>query len=88
MSLQGALLLVLFQASHTIEHKLTEQAQGNMETLVSQVPETASVVQLKNNGEPDLSAPSTVPADQVAIGSHTLIMAGEQVSAKILQKPL
>ena len=83
--MQGALLLVLFQASHTIEHKLTEQAQGNMEILVSQVPETASVVQLKANGEPDLSAPGTLPADQVAIGSHTLIMAGQQVSIADLQ---
>ena len=77
--LQGALLLVLFQASHTIEHKLTERAQGNMETLVSQVPETAAVVQLKGSGEPDLSSPQTVPADKVAIGSHTLVMAGQQV---------
>ena len=50
-----------------------------METLVSQVPETAAVVQLKSNGEPDLSAPRTVPADDVAIGSHTLVKAGQQV---------
>lgn len=50
-----------------------------METLVSQVPETAAVVQLKGSGEPDLSSPQTVPADKVAIGSHTLVMAGQQV---------
>ncbi len=74
--------MVLFQASHTIEHKLTESAQGNMETLVSQVPETAAVVQLKSDGQPDLSNPETLRADSVAIGSYTLVMAGQQVGQK------
>ena len=77
--LQGALLLVLFQASHTIEHELTEQAQGNLESLVRQVPETATLVELSLSGQPDIQAARKAPVDTVAIGSNTLVMAGEQV---------
>lgn len=76
--LQGALLLVLFQASHTIEHELTDRAQGNLETLVSQVPETAILIELTPSGEPELSASKTVKVDEVPIGSHVLVMAGQQ----------
>ena len=43
-AVQGALLLALFTISHTLEHYLTERAQGDMSSLFSQVPKQATLI--------------------------------------------
>lgn len=78
---QGALLLVLFQASHTVEHKLTERAQGNMESLVSRVPNTVTLVELDSNGAPQISAAQESPVSEVEVNSNALVMPGQQVTS-------
>ena len=42
--MQGALLLVLFQVSHTVEHMLTSRATGDLRALfeVSKAPGRSS----------------------------------------------
>lgn len=45
--LQGALLLVLFQTSHTLEHLLTHKAQGNLQALYDTIPTSAVVVKVR-----------------------------------------
>jgi cation transport ATPase len=78
-ALEGALLLVLFQVSHTVEHKLTDQAQGNLRTLFDSIPESATVVELDGDGEPVMDSQRQVAAADVRIGSTMLVKPGEQV---------
>ena len=77
--MQGALLLVLFQVSHFLEHKLTDQAQGNLQALFDAAPEHATLVQLHADGSPDMSQLQKATAKGVATGSHMLVRPGEQV---------
>lgn len=72
-------MLVLFQASHAIEHKLTRQAEGNFESLINRVPETASLVDLDPAGAPKISEARDVPVESVKVDRMTLVMPGQQV---------
>ena len=86
--IQGALLLVLFQVSHVLEHKLTEQAQGNLQALFDAAPEHATLVQLRADGSPDMAQLQKATAKGVAVGSNMLVRPGEQVTTTALLAPL
>lgn len=78
---QGALLLVLFNVSHAVEHLLTDKAQGNLASLLEKAPQTATIVQATAEGQPDLGRTDTVRAENVRVGSLMLVRPGEQVGA-------
>ena len=78
--MQGALLLVLFHVSHTVEHRLTDRAMGNLSALFDSIPQKAVLVQLDAGGSPNLLAAREVPARDVAVGALTLVRPGQQVS--------
>eukprot|EP00884_Botryococcus_braunii_P016766 jgi/Botrbrau1/3773/Bobra.0183s0008.1 len=78
-ALEGALLLVLFQGSHMIEHKLTERAQGDLNSLFARMPEEVVLVDMDSDGLPKLAETRRVPVHDVPVGSLMLIRPGEQV---------
>lgn len=80
MCVQGALLMVLFEGSHVLEHKLTGEAQGNLQALFDATPEHATLVGLNQDNSPDMTKLQKAKARDVAVGSHMLIRPGEQVS--------
>ncbi len=77
---QGALLLVLFNVSHAVEHLLTDKAQGNLASLLQKAPQTATILQTAADGLPDFARKETVRASDVHIGSLMLVRPGEQAS--------
>lgn len=77
--LQGALLLVLFQTSHVVEHLLTDRAQGNLAALYDAMPKEAVLVGMGPDGRPDLASARRVLAADVAVGDCMLVKPGEQV---------
>lgn len=79
LPLEGALLLVLFQTSHAVEHMLTEKAQGSLKTLFDSVPDHADVIEMNNQGEPDMTSIVHIEAQDVAIGQVVLVKPGCQV---------
>ena len=79
LPLEGALLLVLFQTSHAVEHMLTEKAQGSLKTLFDSIPDHADVIELKEDGTPDLSAMNHVECKDVRVGEVVLVKPGCQV---------
>ena len=79
--MQGALLLVLFQASHVLEHKRTDKAQGNLKSLFNATPEHAVLVELRSDGSPDMTNLTDAKARDIAVGSNMLVRPGEQVPA-------
>jgi cation transport ATPase len=76
---QGALLLVLFNVSHALEHALTERAQGDLAGLLERAPQTAALVTLRADGAPDLAALTHARAADVPVGACMLVRPGEQV---------
>lgn len=70
---------MLFQVSHVLEHKLTDQAQGNLQSLFDAAPEHATLVQLHPDGSPDMAQLQKAKAKGVAVGSNMLVRPGEQV---------
>jgi heavy metal translocating P-type ATPase len=78
-ALEGALLLVLFATAHAVEERLTRHAQGDLRALWASVPATASLVTLRPDGTPDLSAPFSAPCADVGVGALVLVLAGQQV---------
>jgi hypothetical protein len=81
--LQGALLLVLFQSSHALEHLLTERAQGNLAALYDAIPKEAVLVTVDGDGSPDLASAHSVLAADVEVGAHLLVKPGEQVRSRM-----
>ena len=79
---QGALLLVLFQVSHTVEHKLTERATGDLRALFEGIPEAATLVTLDAAGEPDMGTQAPHRAVTVPVGATMLVKPGETVRSK------
>ena len=77
--MQGALLLVLFWGSHVLENKLTDKAQGNLQSLYDATPAHAVLVEVKLDGSPDMAQLTNAKARDVAVGSLMLIRPGEQV---------
>lgn len=78
-ALEGALLLVLFQTSHFLEHALTGCAQGSLAALRALAPSVATRVALLADDRPDLSTARSVPPSQLAVGDCMLVKPGEQV---------
>lgn len=78
-ALEGALLLVLFQTSHVVEHLLTDRAQGNLAALYDAMPKEAVLVGMGPDGRPDLASARRVLAADVAVGDCMLVKPGEQV---------
>lgn len=85
--LQGALLLVLFNVSHAVEHLLTDRAQGNLASLLEKAPQTATVLQATADGQPDFARKQSVRAEDVSVGSLMLVRPGEQVMPSPCPKP-
>lgn len=80
LPLEGALLLVLFQTSHAVEHMLTAKAQGSLKTLFDSIPDHADVIKLKElDGSPDLSTLAHVDCKDVQVGQVVLVKPGCQV---------
>jgi len=79
LPLEGALLLVLFQTSHAVEHLLTARAQGSLKALYASVPDHADLVSLGPDGAPALDSVRRVLAADVTIGDVMLIKPGGQV---------
>jgi heavy metal translocating P-type ATPase len=77
--LEGALLLVLFQTSHALEHLLTAKAQGNLQALYDAVPDHATIVQVDAEGAPQIDTARQVLAKQVVLGDVMLVKPGTQV---------
>ncbi|KAK9862975.1 hypothetical protein WJX84_001614 [Apatococcus fuscideae] len=78
-ALEGALLMVLFQVSHTVEHRLTERASGNLWSLMGSMPQGAHKLEVDQEGRPDLSSLHMVPASNMLPGQFLLVRPGEQV---------
>jgi hypothetical protein len=83
--LQGALLLVLFQTSHSLEHLLTAKAQGNLAALYDAMPKEATLVATAADGSPDVTTARRVLAADVAVGDCMLVKPGEQVRLWIVR---
>ena len=81
-SVQGALLLGLFNISHVVETSLSRRAQGDLTSLYDQIPSTAVIVALLASGAPDMSTASTRPASDVPVGAHMLVRPGQQVCSR------
>eukprot|EP00889_Picochlorum_renovo_P000499 jgi/Picre1/27529/NNA_000496.t1 len=79
LPLEGALLLVLFQTSHAVEHMLTDKARGSLKALFESVPDHADLILLNSNGDPDMSSLRHVRARDVAVGEVLLVKPGCQV---------
>lgn len=77
--LEGALLLVLFQTSHVVEHLLTDKAQGNLQALYDAVPDTAALVDLDSQGAPLMGSLRHVSASEVGVDDCMWVKPGEQV---------
>jgi len=76
--LEGALLLVLFQTSHVVEHVLTAKAQGSLTALYDTAPQHATIVSLDSaQQQPDMSSTKQYKVDQVQVGDLMLVKAGE-----------
>lgn len=78
-TIEGALLLVLFQVAHSVEHKLTERATGDLKSLFDSVPDSATLIDLTSDGSPDMDSQQVMKAADVDIGAHMLVKPGEQV---------
>lgn len=79
MAQEGALLLLLFQVSHTLEEKFTARARGNLDRLFSSVPTQATLIELDLVGDPMMHTASTTIATAVKPGQFVLVKPGEQV---------
>ncbi len=76
---QGALLMVLFQVSHMVEHRLTERASGGLVSLLDSMPQGAHKLEVNDDGRPDMSSLHMVPASDMQPGQFLLVRPGEQV---------
>jgi len=79
LPLEGALLLVLFQTSHAVEHMLTDKAQGSLKALFDSIPNHADVVDMGEDGQIDLSSTRHIPTSDVKVGETILVRPGCQV---------
>ncbi len=77
--------MVLFEGSHVLEHKLTDQAQGNLQALFDATPEHAVLVELQPDGSPNMARLQSAKARDLAVGSNMLIRPGEQVQLCFFQ---
>ena len=78
---QGALLLVLFQGSHAVEHALTARAAGSLAALFQGIPQTATVLEMGPSGAPDMGSQRQERAAGIRCGATILVKPGETVRA-------
>ncbi|KAK9839980.1 hypothetical protein WJX74_001427 [Apatococcus lobatus] len=78
-ALEGALLMVLFQVSHTVEHRLTQRASGSLVSLLDRMPQGAHKLEVHEDGRPDMNSLHLVPASDMQPGQFLLVRPGEQV---------
>lgn len=83
-SLQGAWLLVLFDASHAIEHNVTRRAQGSMASL-QESPQSAWLMATAPDGSPAGGELQRIDRNDVRLGDLIYVKAGEQVGSWPLQ---
>lgn len=69
--LEGALLLVLFQTSHALEHALADKARGNLQALYNAVPDTATIIDV---AEEQAQATTASSSGGSAVTTYTPIM--------------
>ena len=75
--LEGALLLVLFGASHALEARVSAAARGDLSALLAAAPATADRVPFdEGTATPDLTGLQTVPASSITIGDVVLVRPG------------
>jgi Cd2+/Zn2+-exporting ATPase len=86
-ALEGALLLVLFASAHFVEDRLTGHARGDLRSLWATVPGEANVVDLNQDGSPDVASERLVPAREVAVGTNVFVKSGQQVRGGDKKKP-
>jgi cation transport ATPase len=80
MPAEGALLLLLFRASHVLEDRLTARARGSLERLLDSVPQRATRVAVDPaTGAPEASTAAECAASDVRVGEHVLVRPGEAV---------
>lgn len=82
--LQGAWLLVLFDASHAIEHNVTRRAQGSMASL-QESPQSAWLMATAPDGSPAGGELQRIDRNDVRLGDLIYVKAGEQVGSWPLQ---
>jgi len=80
--LEGALLLLLFGASHALEDRLAAAARGDLASLRAAAPATALRLppwELREGGPPtpDLASFARAPADDIAVGDLVLVRPGD-----------
>jgi Cd2+/Zn2+-exporting ATPase len=76
---EGAALLLLFQVSHSLEHRFTATARVSLSRLLDNAPTSARVVGTLESGDVDWQSQADVEAASVAIGSLVAVKAGEMV---------
>ncbi|KAF5829456.1 E1-E2 ATPase-domain-containing protein [Dunaliella salina] len=80
MPQEGALLLLLFQLSHTLEEHFTSRARGNLARLFASVPDKAHVVEVDpTEAQPLFHTQQQCLAGAVGVGQHVLVNSGENV---------
>ncbi|KAG1674294.1 hypothetical protein FOA52_013483 [Chlamydomonas sp. UWO 241] len=80
MASEGALLLLLFQLSHTLEERFTARATGSVGALLDSIPTQATLVTLDaSSGGPLMQSAQPALARQVSPGQLVLVKPGEQV---------
>lgn len=80
MPQEGALLLLLFQLSHTLEEHFTSRARGNLARLFASVPDKAHVVEVDEaEAQPLFHTQQQCLAGTVGVGQHVLVNSGENV---------
>ncbi|KAL5714064.1 hypothetical protein ACHQM5_016076 [Ranunculus cassubicifolius] len=80
-SLEGGLLLAMFNLAHIAEEYFTSRAMVDVKELKEKNPEFALVLELKDDGMPHFSdlTYNQVPVHDIEVGSYVLVRAGESV---------
>ncbi|KAJ4714802.1 putative Cadmium/zinc-transporting ATPase [Melia azedarach] len=80
-SLEGGLLLAMFNLAHIAEEFFTSRSMVDVKELKENYPDSALVLNVNDNNLPDISdlAYRSVPVHDVEVGSYILVGAGEAV---------
>ncbi|XP_021714382.1 probable cadmium/zinc-transporting ATPase HMA1, chloroplastic [Chenopodium quinoa] len=80
-SLEGGLLIAMFNLAHIAEEYFTSRSMVDVKELKETYPDSALVLDVDKNKTPNLSSLSykKVPVTEIAVGSFVLVQAGEFV---------
>ncbi|CAK9167108.1 unnamed protein product [Ilex paraguariensis] len=80
-SLEGGLLLAMFNLAHIAEEYFTSRSKVDVKELKENFPDFALVLDVNNEGSPSFSNLTyhEVPVKDLAVGSYILVKAGESV---------